>query len=101
MTALQSLIGLTVSVLEEVHDYLQIVFSDGTTLSIFNNCLFDGDTVLGFEGKQVKSVEETDVSVLIVFEDGESISVGLTNDDYNGPEAMVLSREGVPPVVWN
>ena len=28
-------------------------------------------------------------------------STGLNSDDYNGPEAMVLRREGKPAVVWN
>ncbi|MDN3649164.1 hypothetical protein QWZ13_09600 [Reinekea marina] len=101
MAALQILIGLIISEIEEVHDYIQIVFSDGTTLSIFNNYVYDGGSVLGIEGKEVKSVEESGDGILIVVDDGRSISIGLKDDDYNGPEAMVLRQEGKSPVVWN
>lgn len=101
MTALQILIGLTISKIEEVHDYIQLVFSDGTTLSIFNNYYYDGGSVLAIEGKKIKSVEEVGSKVVIAFEDGGCMSVGMTDDDYNGPEAMVLRREGEPPVVWS
>ena len=101
MAALQILIGLIIGKIEEVHDYIQIVFSDGTTLSIFNNYVYDGGSVLSLEGKEVKSVDKSGDSILIVFDDGRSISVGLNDDDYNGPEAMVLKLEGKYPVVWN
>lgn len=101
MAALQILIGLIISKVEEVHDYIQIVFSDGMMLSIFNNCVYDGGSVLGIEGKEVKSVEESSDGILIVFSNGSSISVGLNDHDYNGPEAMVLKQEGKSPVVWN
>lgn len=101
MTALQILIGLIISKIEKVHDYIQIVFPDGTTLSIFNNYVYDGGSVLGIEGKKIKSLEEVADSVLIVFDDGRSISVGLKDNDYNGPEVMMLRREGEPPVVWS
>lgn len=101
MAALQILIGLIISKVEEVHDYIQIVFSDGTTLSIFNNYVCESGSVLGIEGKEVKSVKESGDGILIVFGDSSSISVGLRDDDYNGPEAMVLRQEGKSPVVWN
>ncbi|WP_316672702.1 hypothetical protein [uncultured Tolumonas sp.] len=101
MVALQILIGLIIGKIEKVHDYIQIVFSDSTTLSIYNNYIYDGGSVLGIEGKMVRSVEESDNSVIIFFESGESLSIGLDDNDYNGPEAMVLRQEGESPVVWN
>ncbi|MEL4238235.1 hypothetical protein [Shewanella xiamenensis] len=101
MNFLQILAGLIISRIEEIHDYIQIVFSDGTTLSIFNNYVYDGGSKLDIEGMQVKSIEESNDSALIVFASGRSITVGLTDDDYNGPEAMVLSQNGKSPIVWN
>lgn len=101
MAALQILIGLIVSKVEKVSDYIQVVFSDGTTLSIFNNYAYDGDSIHDIEGKTVRFVEEPDDSVIIFFESGESLSIGLDDDDYNGPEAMVLKREGESLVVWS
>lgn len=101
MAALQILIGLIISKIEEVHDYIQVVFSDGTTLSIFNTYVYDGELVTGIEGRKVKSVEESADRVLIIFDNGKAISVGLKDGDYNGPEAMVLKQEGKSPVVWS
>lgn len=100
MTALQILIGLLISRIEEVHDYIQVIFSDGTALSIFNNHSYDDGSIHTVEGKKVKSVEEVDNKVIITFEDDDCFSIGMTDDDYNGPEAMVLRREDGPPVVW-
>lgn len=101
MAALQILIGLIISKIEEVHDYIQVVFSDGTTLSIFNNYVYDGELITGIEGRKVKSVEESGDRVLIIFDNSEAISIGLKDEDYNGPEAMVLNQEGKSPVVWS
>ena len=101
MAALQILIGLIITKIEEVHDYIQLVFSDGTTLSIFNNNHYDGGSVLIVEGKKVVSVEEGDSKVVLTLDDGSCLSIGLSDDDYNGPEAIVLRRVGEFPVVWS
>jgi len=100
MAGLQALVGLIVGKIEDMHDYIQVVFSDGTTLSIFNNYRYDGGSISGIEGKTVKSVKELDSSVVISFECGKSLLIGLNDDDYSGPEAMVLRQEGKPLVVW-
>lgn len=101
MAAIRDLIGLTVSKLEEVHDYIQITFSDVAVLSIFNNYTYDGGAMLSIEGKRVKSINVSDKAVIVIFEGGTSLSIGLNDVDYNGPEAMVLRQEGKPPVVWS
>jgi len=86
---------------EEVNDYIQVVFSDGTTLSIFNNYSYESGSVRAVEGKKVKSVEEVNNKVIITFEDDDCLSIGMGDDDYNGPEAMVLRQKSEPLVVWN
>lgn len=101
MAALQILIGLITGKIEKVHDYVQVEFSDGTILSIFNNYAYEGDSLLSIEGNIVIAVEESDKSVVIIFEGGKSLTVGLNDEDYNGPEAMVLRQEGKFPVIWN
>lgn len=101
MAALQVLIGLIIRKVEKVNDYIQIVFSDGTTLSIFNNYVYDGDSVLSIEDNTVRFVEESDSSVVITFEGGKSLTIGLNDDEYNGAEAMMLRQEGKSPIVWN
>jgi len=101
MAALQALVGLMVSKIEKIHDYIQVVLSDGTTLNIFNNIYYDGGSVHTIEGKKIGCAEEVGNKVTITFEDGDNLSIGMDDDDYNGPEALILKRGGKPPVVWN
>jgi len=101
MSALYILIGLIIFEIELVHDYIQIIFSDSTILSIYNNYVYDGESILGIQGDRVKTVEESESAVVIHLESGETLCISLVNDDYNGPEAIVLKQEGKSPVVWS
>ena len=92
---------IIVGEVRDVHDYIQIVFSDGAGLSIFNNYHYDDSSVLNIKGKIVSAIEESDSTFVIYFESGKSLSVGLTDDDYYGPEAMALYQEDKPTIVWN
>lgn len=98
MSALSLLVGCTVSKVERVHDYLQLWFSDGSTLNIYNKyrCVVD---VSDIEKKTLESVDETPERVLLNFA-GSPLEIGLRNDDYSGPEALDLRRPGNALVVW-
>lgn len=100
MSALQDLVGVTISKIESLHDYVQITFKQGTILHVFNSHHFDGGSASSFEGKLIESIEEHRDRVLITMEGG-SLSIGLEDDDYYGPEAMVLLRMGEPHIVWS
>lgn len=101
MATLQVLTGLIIEKIEKVQDYIQIIFSDSTTLTVFNDYVIDSGSILSIEGKTVKFVEESDSSVIILFESGESLFIGLNDDDYNGPEAIVLRQKRNSPIIWN
>jgi hypothetical protein len=101
MTALQMLIGLLVQRIEVVQDYVQILFSDGTMLTIYNNYRYDGTSIQVINGTKVISIAESDERVAITFDDPLSLSVSLSPGDYNGPEAMVLRRKVEATVVWH
>ena len=101
METLSILVGLIINKIEEVYDYVQITFSDGSILSIFNNYYYDGNTVFDLKGKEIKSIENLDNGINIIFENNESFMIGISDDDYNGPEAMTLKKEGQTPIVWN
>ncbi len=101
MATLQVLVGLILSKVEEIHDYVQLVFNDGTTLNIFNKYDYNNGCILDIEGKKIKYVKNSGNDILIVFEDSSSISIGLRDDDYNGPEAMELMQKGRPSVIWS
>lgn len=101
MAALENLTGLLVCKVEKLHDYFQIVFSDGASLSIFNKYEYDGGLIHDIEGKTVESIVEPGNSITIFFDSGYSLSIGFTENDYNGPEVMILRRGEEPPLVWN
>lgn len=101
MRGLQTLIGLIIQKIERVHDYLQLVFSDGTTLNIYNNHRYDSGSIFSVEGEQVASVIEADSEITFKFQNGGILSVGMRDEDYNGPEAMQLIKKGEPPIVWS
>lgn len=101
MGALSELTGLSISSVENVHDYMQVKFFNGAVLTIYNNCRFEGGAFCKAVGSTVKSATDSGDEVVIMLEGGGSIHIGLQEDDYVGPEAMVLSQEGAPDVVWN
>lgn len=101
MSKLQCLTGLTVKTVAKVHDYLQVVFSDDSTLSVYNNYRFTGCSISSIEGEEVIEVLEGDVDIELAFKSGGSFSIGLSDGDFNGPEAVAFLRTGEPPVIWN
>lgn len=101
MTALHILIGLFIQRIESIHDYIQVVFSDGSVLSIFNTYSYDGASLFDVSDVKVIDVSELEEIVTIKLEHGGVLLIDLKEDAYNGPEAMVLIRESEPPVVWS
>lgn len=101
MTPLQVLVGLTAIKIEKVYDYTQVFFSDGTVLSVFNKYTFERGSLSGIRGRKVTSVEDQVNAISVFFENDGCLSIGLSDDGYNGPEAVVLRQAGKPPVVWN
>ncbi len=101
---LQCLISLTVKKIERVHDYLQILFSDGTAINVYSNYRYDRavhDLSPSIHGEKVVTVSENQDGVTIVFSGGGHLLVGLKDEDYNGPEAIELIRKGKETVIWN
>ncbi len=99
MDALKALVGLTVEKVEQVHDYLQLSFQEGTKLSVYNSYSFEnGDD--NVECDRVHSVGMDSGDFIIRFSGGGALHVGLRDQDYNGPEAMSLVLEG-KKIVWN
>jgi hypothetical protein len=100
MNALQILVGLLIKKAEIIQDYFQLIFPEGTILNIYNKYQYDGGSVLALEGKKLISVVETNNKIVLDFGDSGRLSVGLLDEDYNGPEAIELIRKGEPPIIW-
>ena len=92
--------GLVVRKIESIHDYIKIVFCNGSVLCIFNRYTLDIQPMDSLNGKRINNAREYDNEIIIEFEGAGPLTVGMEDSDFNGPEAMVLTREGVPPVVW-
>lgn len=96
------LIGKTVEKAETVHDYAQIYFTDGGILSIYNHFVVLNDKtrgLLALNGLKVTGTGNNADGFAIFFEQNVAVRVGLSNEDYSGPEAMQYSN-GDQIIVW-
>jgi hypothetical protein len=98
--ALDVLVGLTVVEIDEVHDYIQLVFSDGARLSVFNNYVSNGSLNLS-QGRKIKFINKSQDEIVISFDGNGYLAIGMRAHDYNGPEAMTLHSPDNSVVVWN
>ena len=97
------LVGRKIQKAEMIHDYLQLWFDNGSLLNIFNVFI-----VMGFEirnlseivGCEVVTVDVGNAEIAIVFVDEKSIRIGMSDSDYQGPEAMEYIGVGGERVVW-
>ena len=99
--SLNHLPGLVVEKIVKVHDYVQIYYSDRVIMNVYNNYQHNSETLSSIENCIVETAEENDQRVLIRFVGGVFLSISLSDDAYNGPEALTLFVEGETPVVWN
>ena len=99
MSALKILNNATIKRFEKIEDYYHILFSDGNILNIFNNISYSSD--FEFEGKKVESVSELKEKIIILIDGGSALIIGMTDNDYNGPEALALKCKNKPDIVWN
>ncbi|MGA9720878.1 MAG: hypothetical protein WBQ86_00355 [Candidatus Binatus sp.] len=101
--SLEELVGLIVSDVAPVHDYLQIAFENGSGLNINNRFEIDGgDTsTLGWiKGQRLVSVRDTLTTIDFTFSSGTTIRVGMTESDFCDPEAMEYHGADGNIVVW-
>jgi len=96
----EKLYGQTVTQVVFVHNYLQIVFAGEMTLTINNNYAFVGGQPNEFIDTRVLGTFTTDTEFKVRFSDGLELSVGIADQDYVGPEAMVLQAKDSDIIVW-
>ena len=77
-TQLNLLLSLSVISVIEIHDYLQIAFSNGVILNIFNRYFYGDskvDTVYNLAGKVVTDVTQNQQNIRIVFSDRSELVI--------------------------
>ena len=98
------IIGKKVIRARQVHDYYQLLFDDGSVLNILNNFIVSGNmeyNITQFIGSVVTSINNTGCPAIeIRFSDGKWIRIGISENDYNGPEAMEYIDNNGIFTVW-
>ena len=98
------LVGLLVTEVGKVHDYLRIGFEDGSWLNIFNRFEIDGGDISALDrikGQRLVSVNEIPEAIEFTFGYRITIRVGMTEADFLGPEAMVYADADGKTLVWS
>ena len=93
-------IGKVIECFQSIQDYYQILFTDGSILSIYNPVAITNFDQESLNKYQVVSVNTDKESIELLLNRNGSIKVSLLNDDYRGPEAMEYSNPDGPPIVW-
>jgi hypothetical protein len=102
MSALNELIGLSITKASRVLDYAQLDFGDAATLSIMNDFALSGVRGLeGLMGRTLRGVTESEQDISLLFDADVRLTVSLSENAYHCPEAMTLHQEGKPVCVWN
>lgn len=94
MDSRKYIIGNNITNLFRIHDYVQILFSNGGIMNIYNKSnIYEFDSKI--VGESIENFVENGYSVEIHLSGGKIIRVGLSDDDYVGPEAIeYISPEG-------
>ena len=85
---------------EIIHDYIQLLFSDGSILNIFNAySITDASesTLIGYEINAVKQEKE---ALSLFLSPRGVIRIGMEDLDYRGPEALEYIEQSSPRVIW-
>lgn len=93
---------LSITDVLKVDDYFQLVFVDGSVLSIYNPFLCEGVNFADLKGCTLCEIREDEAANVIVLGlDQGSIRVNVHPDAWTGPEAMALYEQGHSIVIWN
>ena len=101
--ALRRLVGQRVSVVERVHDYVQLRFSNGDLLNVYNDFSLSGATggdLATLANCVVEDVQADDRFLTFVFSE-KSLQVGLVDAAYRGPEAIEYIAADGGRIVWS
>jgi hypothetical protein len=81
-------------------DYIQIVFTDSSRLTIFNRCRWIEGALEDLPGLRVTNMQSDEKIFRFVFNDVITLEFDA-KPDYEGPEVLTFSRPGMPLIVVN
>lgn len=105
MNLLQELLGLRVVKAESLEDDLIVRFENGAFLTIYNKFQITGSdgspgTDRDLAGATLTELTEDDASLRLTFSNGVKLIIDMSEDGYSSPEALQLTRPGLPLIVW-
>jgi hypothetical protein len=93
---LDALVGMAVTDVLKVHDYVQLLFEKDIAWRLYNS-----NNLRALNGATLLMVEEKPDTLIFSFSNGQRLDVNLCDAAYSGPEALELNVPGQPTVVWN
>jgi hypothetical protein len=105
VNSLQELVGSTVVKAEKIEDDLIVWFQNGAYLTVYNKFQItasegrsgtDRDLATG----QLTELTKDNASLRLAFSTGVKLTIDISEDGYSGPEALQLTRPGLPSIVW-
>jgi hypothetical protein len=99
---LMKLIGLDIISITFIHDYLQIGFAGGWGLTINNRYTWSTQDSVSMIGAKLVDLESEGGILILVFSNGEKLTVDFTEDGFRHPEGMLLQSDlDKVPIVWD
>jgi hypothetical protein len=86
--------GLTIDHLLEIHDYIQIYFTNGDIMNLNNRYVCQPSDLSAFQGEVVIQISDTDQELVVKTGSGYSITMSMLAADVLGPEATEYYRYG-------
>lgn len=105
MNLLQELVGSRVVKSEILEDDLAIWFQNGECLTVYNKFQItaaDGSSGSDRDlaGATLTQLNQDNTFLRLTFSNGVELAVDVSEDGYSGPEALQLTRPGLPSIVW-
>ena len=98
---LKSFIGKTVLKIGLHQDYLQIAFCKNEILNVYNNYLFNGKSILEIKNSRITNVSQSSTEVKLYFGAACFLRIDMTDQAFNGPEAILFCTSSDEVIVWN
>jgi hypothetical protein len=97
---LKQFINKRIERMEIIHDYVQLFFTDGAILNIFNPYSIIGVRDPKIVGYGITAVKQDQEAITLFLLPEGSIKVSRLDSDYRGPEAMEYIGKDGRSVVW-
>jgi hypothetical protein len=86
------------------HDYIQLYFDDGSILNIFNRVVEPASSDNHLESLANTTLLKVSLKegvISFAFSNGKQLGIGISDTDYQSPEALEFINAQGRRIVWN